>query len=152
MLLHATVCCHHGSTLTKICDAGRPATFYCDLHSERNNVIDHSCTPTNRRKGAQAFDKLNCSEIPIGFDRNCPSCLQDIDLSGAGFPVTTLNRSIVFVLGGPGSGKGTQVSPLTSTRCQHASLTNHSWPMTVFITTRSQMPTMMILAICPEIR
>jgi hypothetical protein len=115
MLLHATVCCHDGVTLTKICDAGRPATFYCDLHSERNNVIDHSCTPTNRRKGAQAFDKLNCSEIPIGFDRNCPSCLQDIDLSGAGFPVTTLNRSIVFVLGGPGSGKGTQVSPLTST-------------------------------------
>ena len=36
--------------------------------------------------------------------------VQDIDLSGAGFPVTTLNRSIVFVLGGPGSGKGTQVS------------------------------------------
>ncbi len=60
-----------------------------------------------------------------------PSYLQDIDLSGAGFPVTTLNRSIVFVLGGPGSGKGTQVSP---TRCLHASLTNQAWPMTVFIT------------------
>ncbi|KAL3159798.1 UMP-CMP kinase 3 [Trebouxia sp. C0009 RCD-2024] len=37
---------------------------------------------------------------------------KDIDLSLAGFPVTTLNRSIVFVLGGPGSGKGTQCARL----------------------------------------
>ena len=41
----------------------------------------------------------------------------------------------MFVLGGPGSGKGTQVSPLTFIHCQHASLTNISWPMTVFIIT-----------------
>lgn len=37
---------------------------------------------------------------------------KNIDLTGAGFPVTTLNRSIVFVLGGPGSGKGTQCAKL----------------------------------------
>lgn len=38
--------------------------------------------------------------------------VKDIDLSHAGFPATTVSRSIVFVLGGPGSGKGTQCAKL----------------------------------------
>lgn len=135
MLLRAIVCCHDGVTLNKMCNAGRPASFHCGLHSERNYVINHSCTLNNRRKGAQASGQINSSKILNDFDRRLPSCLQDIDLSGAGFPVTTMSRSIVFVLGGPGSGKGTQVSPLTFIHCQHASLTNISWPMTVFIMT-----------------
>jgi UMP-CMP kinase len=37
---------------------------------------------------------------------------QHIDLSKAGFQVPKTDRSIVFVLGGPGSGKGTQCSKL----------------------------------------
>lgn len=61
--------------------------------------------------GTKVHPSLNASndlEAPL-LDPNLCVCLQDIDLSTAGFPVTQAARSIVFVLGGPGSGKGTQV-------------------------------------------
>ena len=38
-----------------------------------------------------------------------PWSLQPIDLSHAGMAVPRAQRTVVFVLGGPGSGKGTQV-------------------------------------------
>ena len=38
--------------------------------------------------------------------------MQPINLAGAPLPTPKLDYQIVFVLGGPGSGKGTQVRPL----------------------------------------
>ena len=45
-------------------------------------------------------------------------CAQDIDLTKAGMTVQPSQRTIVFVLGGPGSGKGTQV-------CTQVSIIRH---------------------------
>lgn len=53
--------------------------------------------------------KGNCTVVTARLLSVFVYGLQPIDLTHAGFAVPKSQRTIVFVLGGPGSGKGTQV-------------------------------------------